>query len=360
MDPAYPERLDDKRRRLQDLFAAWAPPPLELFPSPPDHYRQRAEFRVWHEGGDSYYVMFEPGARRPYRVDHLPIASRRINELMAALRARWRESPLLRERLYQVEFLTTLAGDALITLIYHRRLDEHWTAAARALEGQLDCAVIGRSRGQRLVLSRDYVTERLDVAGRTLRYRQPEGGFTQPNATINAAMLGWARDCCDGMGGRDLLELYCGNGNFTVALAGRFRRVLATEMAKVSVQAARHNLADNGMDNVDIVRLRSDEVSAALRGVRPFRRLRDVDLAALDFACVLVDPPRAGLDPATLDLVARCERILYISCNPQSMRDNLTGLDGRWRIRRFALFDQFPFTPHIEAGLLLSREENPA
>lgn len=76
-------------------------------------------------------------------------------------------------------------------------------------------------------------------------------------------MLGWVRQQAAGLGG-DLLELYCGNGNFTMALAPLFGRVLATEVSKTSVLAAQYNINANCIDNIAIVRMSSDEISGAL------------------------------------------------------------------------------------------------
>ncbi|MCB9701649.1 MAG: tRNA (uridine(54)-C5)-methyltransferase TrmA [Myxococcales bacterium] len=353
----YERALAAKVARVEGLFRDLEHPTIEVFGSPPEHYRMRAEFRFWHDGDDGYYAMYEKGEGRPelYRVDQLPAASRRINALMVALREAILREPALRRRLFQVEFLTTLSGEALITLIYHRPLDDAWEAAARALEVELDAAIIGRSRGQRIVLSRDYVTERLEIGGRALSWRQPEGAFSQPNGAINREMLAWADDVAAALGGRDLLELYCGNGNFTMALAGRFRRVLATEVSKASIAAARHNLEANAITNVDVARMASEEVAAALAGVREFRRLAGIDLGALELDAVLVDPPRAGLDPATLELVGRFPAIFYISCNPETLRANVGALAATHEIARFALFDQFPGVHHVECGLLLVR-----
>jgi hypothetical protein len=129
-------------------------------------------------------------------------------------------------------------------------------------------------------------------------------------------MLGWARARAAGIGG-DLLELYCGNGNFTVALAPLFGRVLATEMSKPSVRAAEYNLEANGVANVTMVRMASDEISDALAGGREYRRMQDVDLAAYNFTTLFVDPPRAGLDAPTVELARGFDNILYISCNPR-------------------------------------------
>jgi tRNA (uracil-5-)-methyltransferase len=71
---------------------------------------------------------------------------------------------------------------------------------------------------------------------------------------------------------------------------------------------------------------------------------------------VLVDPPRAGLDVGTLDLVSRFDNIIYISCNPETLAENVRYLAGSFQMHRAALFDQFPFTEHTEAGVLLRRK----
>ncbi|GGK00269.1 tRNA (uridine(54)-C5)-methyltransferase TrmA [Pseudomonas matsuisoli] len=355
-DPAqYDQQLAEKVVRLRELLAPFAAPEPEVFDSPREHYRLRAEFRLWRENEERFYAMFAPGDKHtPILIEDFPIASRRINELMPRLKAGWQSSQTLSFKLFQVEFLTTLSGDALITLAYHRPLDEAWQREAERLSADLGVSIVGRSRGKRIVIGRDHVDEEMTVAGRTFRYRQPEGAFTQPNGEVCAKMLNWAYEV---MGERtdDLLELYCGNGNFTLPLATRARQVLATEISKTSVNAALHNLADNGIDNVSLVRLSAEELTQALNDVRPFRRLAGIDLKGYDFGTVFVDPPRAGMDPDTCELTRRFERILYISCNPETLAANIAQLSDTHRVERCALFDQFPYTHHMEAGVMLVR-----
>jgi len=183
VDPArYDEQLAEKQAYVESTFAAFDTPALEVYPSPPSHYRQRCEFRIWHEEDDLFYAMFEvdpenPKNKRVVRLDQFPVASAQINELMPKLREAFLASDELRRRLFQVEFLTTLSGEALVTLIYHRPLGDAWEAEARALESALGIMIIGRSRKQRLVLTRDHVWERLTVDGRTLHYQQVENSF---------------------------------------------------------------------------------------------------------------------------------------------------------------------------------------
>ncbi|WP_421864182.1 tRNA (uridine(54)-C5)-methyltransferase TrmA [Motiliproteus sp.] len=349
----YDQLLAEKAEQMKSLFAPFSPPALEVYPSPPSHYRQRAEFRVWHEGDDIFYAMFEPGdKRRPIRLESCPMVSERIEQTMFELLELIKPQPCLRKRLFQIDFLSTLSGELLVTLLYHRPLEQDWIDAASQLQQQLSIEIIGRSRKQKLLLARDWVVEQLPLDGVTLEYQQVENSFTQPNAAINIQMLNWARQVTEQAGG-DLLELYCGNGNFTLALSDRFDRVLATEIAKVSVNSAHFNLARNGIDNVTIARLSSEEFTQAINKVRPFRRLREIDLDSYDFSTVLVDPPRAGLDEGTRDLVQNYQAILYISCNPETLVRDLDQLTRTHRIERLALFDQFPYTHHKESGVYL-------
>lgn len=353
----YAALLQQKTEHLSQMLAPFHAPALDVHSSPVSGFRLRAEFRFWHADEGAYYAMFPKGdSSNPVRIDHFPIAHENINRLMQELRNAVLASTTLSSKLFQVEFLSTLSGESLITLIYHRKLDDVWLAEAQLLEKTLSAAIIGRSRQQRIVVSKDYVDEILTVNNLPLHYRQMEGGFTQPNAYINQKMLGWAKEQL-GQSKGDLLELYCGNGNFTVALAGHFDKVLATEISKPSVKSAEFNFAKNGIHNVKVCRMSSEDISAALNKVREFKRLAagSIQLDDYHFSTVLVDPPRAGLDDATLALVQRFERILYISCNPQTLANNLQVLAKTHRIQTAALFDQFPYTEHIETGVFLER-----
>ncbi len=353
----YQHLLDEKVSACRSLFGDLGLPSPQVFPSSPKHYRMRAEFRVWHDNDDLFYAMFDPNDPKvPLRVDDFPVASEAICKLMPVLRSELISTPVLRHRLFQIEFLSTLSGDMLVSLIYHRRLDDAWQTAATALTEQLGISIIGRSRKQKCVIGQEYVEETLPIGNSQYHYRQYEGGFTQPNAQVNCKMIEWAIANAEGYEKRDLLELYCGNGNFTAPLSRSFRKVLATEISKTSVKAARENFAHNGLDNIDILRMSSEEFTSALNGERQFRRMEGKDLADYDIGCVLVDPPRAGLDAGTRELIARFERIIYISCNPQTLRRDLEQLRGTHHTIAFALFDQFPYTDHMECGVILQRQ----
>ncbi|MBE9539273.1 MAG: tRNA (uridine(54)-C5)-methyltransferase TrmA [Proteobacteria bacterium] len=354
----YAALLEQKAQRVEALITPFKPPTAEIFPSSATAYRMRAEFRVWHDGDKLDYVMYRKGEpKTPVVIKHFPIASERIQALMSQVMALLRPNPELRTKLFQVEFLDTTANDTLVTLIYHRKLDDNWRLQAAQLAEQLDVQVIGRSRKQKLVLERDYVNEVLSIHGSQYRYRQYEQAFTQPNAAVNIKMIEWACECAGKLTG-DLLELYCGNGNFTLPLSRYFDQVIATELAKTSIRAARENLKANNISNLEMIRLSAEEVTQAIRGERVFRRLADLPRALTDYdlRTIFVDPPRAGLDAQTEKMVGTFDSIIYISCNPETLAGNLEALAHSHIIERFAMFDQFPYTDHMECGVFLRKK----
>jgi tRNA (uracil-5-)-methyltransferase len=354
----YVEQLKTKANFLKDSFAQHPMPELEIFASEPLHYRLRVEFRIWHDGDDLHHVMFDQVSKQKYQVHHFPPASQLINDVMADLLLLLKENETARRKLFQIDYLATLSGEITASLLYHKVLDEKWTDEMQKVRSVLRkkyrIDIIGRAKKQKVILDKDYVTEELTINQRKFTFKQVENSFTQPNARVNIKMIEWALDITQNSLG-DLLELYCGSGNFSVPLAQNFAKVLATEISKTSVAAAQYNIAKNNIDNLKIIRMSSEEFVQAQQGIREFRRLQHVNLADYQCRTVLVDPPRAGLDDSTVDMICQYENIVYISCNPDTLKLNLDTLLFTHNVTRFALFDQFPYTNHAECGVYLQK-----
>ncbi len=374
MAKEYEEQLAEKVVLMEAMFAEFQEsckdgilPEMEVCPSEPVNYRMRAEFRVWHDVDDLYYVMYNQETRERYKVESFPAASAGINALMPVLIDKLRAHEELRRRLFQVDFLSTLSGEMLVSLLYHRPLDDEWDTEvmklrADLLEAGFDVDFTGRARKMKRVVGREYVVERLSVHGDEYVYKQVENSFTQPNGRVAEKMLEWAVDATRDIDSQsDLLELYCGNGNFSLALAQNFRRVMATELAKSSVESAQWNIEANkerkGVSEVKIARLSAEDFTVAMSGKREFFRLQqqNIELSEYDFKTVFVDPPRAGMDEESVKMIQAYDRVVYISCNPETLCKNLKQLCETHEITQLAMFDQFPYTHHIEAGVVLQR-----
>ena len=455
----YDEMLAEKVEALRAKFAPLlrndaddaddAFVPLEVFPSPPKHFRSRCRFQVVATNTKTE-ARDAADPRRPVLSYHLreggavtgaitefPMALESINRTMPRLLDAVADdaSGELADGLEAVNFLAARgSGGMHVTLVYSRPIDadgKWFAAASRARERLLRESVmetaetsetgrttasepergepenatafnlLGRSKGVSvLVGDANHVVERLRLRdGRLLAYHQPEGAFSNPNAFVAEHTVNWLRDATAetarpalralraerrrssevpgnaASGDEDLdalpslLELYCGNGNHTVALASSFASVAAVELSAALCDAARANLARNGVRNARVFRAPSEAVARrALRrrragGANETSQKTSFDDNAADdcvssldvdaFDCVLVDPPRAGLDPDTLALVKKFDVVLYISCDPNSLFANATsegGLAESHALRRFAVFDHFPYTRHIEVG----------
>ncbi|KYJ87341.1 tRNA (uridine(54)-C5)-methyltransferase TrmA [Sulfurovum riftiae] len=356
-DLSYPEQLQRKEERVSSLLAPFYTEELEVFDSPASHYRARSEFRIWHEGDRCDYAMGNIEKKGAVTIAECPKVIEPIEKRMWKLLEKINASPeVLKQRLFSVEFLATTTDECLITMLYHRRLDDVWASEARLLEAELNCKIMGRSRKQKVILSDEFVTEKLEIDGRTFTYVQYESGFTQPNPVVNVKMIEWAITQAKKVGHGDFLESYCGLGNFTLPLSHYFEKVLATEISKRSIHAALENCKLNGIDNITFTRLASEEMTEALNGVREFSRLKGIDLKSYNFSTVLVDPPRAGLDEGTIKLISNIDNIIYISCNPETLARDLETLTLTHEVKEAAMYDQFPHTEHVESGVFLVRK----
>ena len=350
---SYEDELREKEQRVLGLMSPFGVKSLEVFSANESNYRARSEFKIWHDDNGANYAMGRLDKQGATNIIECPKVIVPIEKRMQPLLDTINSSKVLKHRIFSVEFLATTTDEVLITMIYHRKLDEEWEKEARALEKSLNASIMGRSRKQKLILSQEYVTEKLHIDNLDYFYRHYESGFTQPNPAVNIKMIEWAIKQAKKVKGGDFLESYCGLGNFTLPISKYFDRVLATEISKGSIKAAKENCLLNNIDNISFIRLSSEEMTEALNKTRKFTRLKDIDLDSYNFSTVLVDPPRAGLDIDTIELISKIKNIIYISCNPETLARNLESLTKSHTVEDSAIFDQFPHTHHVESGVFL-------
>ena len=354
---SYEAQLKQKQTRVAGLLTPFYTNELEVFDSPDIHYRARSEFRIWHDGDRCDYAMGNATKDGAINIRECPKVIAPIEKRMWKLLEVINASPeVLKRKLFAVEFLATTTDECLVTMLYHRKLDDTWSAEAKEIEKSLACKVMGRSRKQKVILSDEFVTEKLHIDGKDVLYKQYESGFTQPNPLVNIKMIEWAIKQAKKVGYGDFLESYCGLGNFTLPLSHYFDKVLATEISKGSIKAALENCDLNNVSSITFARLASEEMTEALNEVRAFSRLSHIDLKSYNFSTVLVDPPRAGLDEGTIELISNIEHIIYISCNPETLARDLQTLCKTHTVTDAAMYDQFPHTEHVESGVFLVKK----
>jgi 23S rRNA (uracil1939-C5)-methyltransferase len=174
--------------------------------------------------------------------------------------------------------------------------------------------------------------------------------FIQINAPANVTLVTRAVELLDLDADSSVLDLYCGIGNFTLALARRARLAVGVEGDERLVARARHNAERHALSNAQFhcIDLAGPAVSAA-------SCLREA------YSHVVMDPPRAGAR-AMLPTVARlgARRLLYISCHPGSLARDVGMLvhDYGFILQAAGVLDMFPHTMHVESIAVLDRAES--
>ena len=351
----YESQLKDKVNLNKERFSKFYTKDFYIAKSPDIHYRSRSEFKVWHVEDDIHFAMNHVDKKGVVLVDECPQVNEHISKLMPKLLNAIKEKQI-GFKLFGADFLSSTSGEIVVSLLYHRKLDEEWTTQATQISNELGIYIIGRSRKQKVIVGQDFITETLSIGTQTYKSKHIENSFTQPNARVNEKMITWSLKNLQNVGG-DLLELYCGAGNFTIPFAKQFNKVLATEISKSSINAAKSNMILNDVHNIEFVRMSVEEFVQALDGVREFRRMKDIDLNSYNINTIFVDPPRSGMDEASCNFASRYEHILYISCNPETLLRDLDILCLTHKVVDMAIFDQFPYTHHVEMGVKLVKKD---
>jgi 23S rRNA (uracil1939-C5)-methyltransferase len=140
-------------------------------------------------------------------------------------------------------------------------------------------------------------------------------------------------------------DLYCGAGTIALYVSGQVRRVVGVELVEEAVANARANAAANGVENCQFVA--GDMLKLFTPAFVEQHGRPDV---------LIVDPPRAGMHPKVVEELARLrpERLVYVSCNPQTQARDLALLGGRYRIEAVQPVDLFPHTHHVENVVALN------
>jgi len=165
--------------------------------------------------------------------------------------------------------------------------------------------------------------------------------FTQVNPEINRDMLDRTIDFLQLKDTDQVLDLFCGLGNFSLPMARQCAQLTAVEGSAAMVKKARDNAAKNNIDNVEfhMADLYSEEIATA-----PWLKKK--------YNKILLDPPRSGAD-AVLRYLAKmdAERIVYVSCHPATLARDADVLVNElgYRLSDAGIMDMFPHTKHVES-----------
>ena len=169
----------------------------------------------------------------------------------------------------------------------------------------------------------------------------PPDSFFQNNFFLLPGLVQVVRDRLREAGTRHLLDVYCGVGFFSIELGDLVESFVGVELDRLAIQAARRNAAARSRTNGEFVAGAAEELLPAL-----------LSRFTAPATTVLIDPPRKGCQPETLQLLrrARPAQVIYVSCHPATMARDLNVLcaEDVFQLAQVVPLDMFPNTQHVE------------
>lgn len=345
-----------KQRALEDNLARIGKVEPDALLSPihgPDWgYRQRARLSVRYVAskGGALVGFRERRAHLVVDMDSCEVLPARISALIAPLRELI-STLALGSRIPQIEVAVGDEVEVLVLRVLDRMPDSD-AARMRAFAARYGVDIYVQPGGLGSIYALDPMT------ARPLLYRLPEfdlalrfepSDFTQINFAVNRVLVRRAVALLEARVGMRVADLFCGLGNFSLAIARRGATVVGVDASAELLARADENARSNGLaQRAQFIAADLFEAPAAL-------------LAQLGrFDCMLIDPPRDGARALVQALDADGpERIVYVSCNPATLaRDAGVLVHGKgYRLNAAGVVNMFPHTSHVESIALFARQK---
>lgn len=208
-----------------------------------------------------------------------------------------------------------------------------------------DWADMAQSEKTHVLHGRDYIND--EMYG--YKYRIWFDTFFQTNPLQAEKLVDLAIEMAEVTSEERMIDLFCGVGTFSLPFAKRVEALAGIEIVETSIESAKRNAEDNGLDNTYFL-------------AKDARRGMDEVLDTWGRPDLLMlDPPRSGAGGKVMRRIGRLgtNRVVYVSCNPESFADDITWLrEYGYELERVQPVDLFPHTVHVEVVALLRKTDS--
>lgn len=194
-----------------------------------------------------------------------------------------------------------------------------------------------------VLYGRDYIYDCLNG----FNYRIWPDTFFQASAIQAERMIQIALELAGDLSNQSVLDLYCGVGTFSLPFAQHAKDLLGIEIVESSIISARRNAQDNGITNTTFI---TRDARSGLRDLHHIWHQPDL---------LILNPPRSGAGGKVMRSIGRLgtDKVIYISCNPQTLAQDLVWLrDFGYELTTAIPIDQFSHTVHVETCVLLTKQ----
>jgi 23S rRNA (uracil1939-C5)-methyltransferase len=300
------------------------------------HYRNRIEVKWLVQANGSVCIgYFAKSSHDLIPVERCWIADERINSVLQhCLKLKFPK----RDRSFQCSLEFQVIADDRVLLSGHDVPAAFWKDLHEAVQMESEL------KNHLIIASSDFF---LLEEWEGLRFHTRAGQFQQVNLPANRFLRGWVRDFARKHGVHHVVDLYCGSGNLSLALAHEGIQVFGVEAYAPSIEAALFNSKVNGLN--------ARYAAGDAQDIRKlFPTLPKIDL-------LIVDPPRRGMAEAVEPVLQlNAERIIYVSCDPNTLaRDLKIMLTAGYQLDEVLGLDFFPQSYHVETVAVLKRLDMP-
>lgn len=342
----YEEQLKFKEGVVKKLFGDTSP----LIPSPKEYfYRNRLDFAF----GPDFTLGLKNQWDRIIDIEKCWLMSEESNKILNRLKyfTQWKKLRKFKETkdgilrhavIREGKFINNNLVN-ILTAKGEFDLEELWEKLSdltRGLLWSINPSPADRSVGDiQKTIGRDYLEEKLG----NIRFRIPAQSFFQTNSYQAVNLLETIKKFADLSGSEKVLELYSGVGTIGLYLAHQAEEIIGVEENEEAVKDAENNAMLNEITNYSALAGRAEDM---------------IEEFEYSFDIAIVDPPRPGIHKKVIAKLgeARPDRIIYVSCNPHSQKQDIDKLlPFGYKITAIQPLDLFPHTPHIENVILLTK-----
>ena len=367
----YEEELNAKKQKVADALSRIGGfKNLDIKITGADetmHYRNKAQFPVGEQNGVPYTGFYRPRSHDIVRADKCFIVKEIANDIAKCI-CNWMEKfkiPAYDENkktgLIRHIYIRTgeISKEVQVCLITARNkipniedlIDnltksfEQITSIVQNINKRTDNVILG---DKTITLwGDDYLQDTLC----SNVFKLSPHAFYQVNHAQTEKLYGFALEYANLTGKENVIDLYCGAGTITLALAAHAKNVIGVEIVPEAIENAKANAKINGIENIEFICADAGQAALMLaqRGTKP-----DV---------LMVDPPRKGLNEQAIEAILQMnpEKIVYISCDPATLaRDCKLLCNDNYKIEKVMAVDLFPRTYHVETVVLLSQHKSTA
>ena len=358
----YTEQLELKQKYVENLFRNFHSVEKIIGMDEPENYRNRMQISFayddHHNAISGYYIpdshmiipikgcmLCDEGINRIYSSAKRILLKYKISifderSLKGCLRHLLIRSTNLEE--YMVVLVTGSANlnnkEQIIKDII--RFNPEVKTVIQNINNKRTSVVLG-SRNM-ILYGKGYITD--ELCG--LRFKISANSFYQVNKKQTERLYNTAIDLADFKGNESLIDAYCGTGTIGLAASRYVKNVIGIESNEYAVKDAINNSKINKIKNIEFI---CDDAGRYMDRLSKSKKHIDA---------VIMDPPRSGSSIRFMSSMVKMnpDKIIYISCNPETLRNDLKYLNKYYRILKIQPVDMFPYTQHVETVVSMKKK----